>query len=730
MSRLSLALILSFVGVLTACGGAGGGKSKSSSSLPVSSLVSLSSVVASSSLPITSSSIPDSSNASSSEASSFALSPSSSSISSAFVGEIKINGTVATQGDSSSSLDSQLLAVEINVLDSNRQILTTSNPVAGRNSSSDNFRFNADVDGTNATSITINVSYPGLTSFSRNLALTEVINFEAVLQAAPVQSVGIEESQSISGRTIDGFTVNVSAENDDRQRDSLQIQIPRSLLPDDTASLDVAVRTFDPNEPEDAQLFPGAYADSDGNNLVSVAFNFTQIATASGEPLVQAMRKVRQEKIAKAGGLHKVADDEPVIINRQIPAQSCRLLESLGDSDSLTAGFQVPVYTYNPKSGVWDLLGHGTIYNQAGEIAAETQKVFDCTAQNYFLEILVSNEIFLSEWWNLDYPLVFREPINFCARVQLKNPEGENLAGITGFVIDDNDSMDFTTVSFTTNSEGYADITVSQAGSESEASLFIFSTENYTHIRKTITLSENCASPQVQVVEIRRPALCSVSGNISFKNGIPLEREFLYGISTETSQTFGFDYVYSDKDGNYRLSLPCKGEYQITPVTAFWFWGQAPQPFLINTDGHLQPDEQSDDGKSVVLKPMQVDFGEPKFMGYYDRAQKRLMIYFYGPYSTFPMNFSGTITTYDGGISYGTVSGTASAKPLDENSSFYNLALAEIDYDLPPTENQFYLLTINVTDALNNQWPNVQAVLTDGEPEEVEDDGGEYLSNP
>src|SRR5690606_15364753 len=179
------------------------------------------------------------------------------------------------------------------------------------------------------------------------------------------------------------------------------------------------------NEPEDAQLFPGAYADSDGNNLVSVAFNFTEINTATGEPLVQAMRKARQQKVAKAGGLHKVAEDEPVIINRQIPLQSCRLLECLGDSDPLTAGFQVPVYTYNPNSGVWDLIGHGTIYNEAGVMSLEDQKIFDCENQNYYLEILVTNEIFLSEWWNLDYPLTFSQPVNFCARIQIKNSEGE-----------------------------------------------------------------------------------------------------------------------------------------------------------------------------------------------------------------------------------------------------------------------------------------------------------------
>ncbi len=706
MINLHRVCLISVVALLTACGGSDSKSSKPPSSASASS-------AATSSL---NSSAAISSAVASSLANSSVASSSSANSSSVVMEAVKINGSVMINGaGSAAQIRPDALAIEVNVLANDRSNLNTVNPVASTYNNTGTFRFNADVTAPSDGSITINVSYPGVTSFSRNLSVGETINIEAILQEVPVQTVGIEETTSISGVAVEGFTVNVSAEDDGLQRDSMQIQIPRSLLPDDTTTLDVAVRTFDPNEPEDALLFPGAYADSDGNNLVSVAFNFAEINTASGEPVVQAMRKARQQKIAKAGGLHKVADDEPVIINRQIPLQSCRLLESLGDSDSLTPGFQVPVYTYNPNIGVWDLIGHGTIYNESGVMSSETQKIFDCENENYYLEILVTNEIFLRDWWNLDYPLTFTQPVNFCARIQLKNSDGESLAGITGAVIDDNGDMDFTTGYFTTDAQGYADITVSQAGNETSASLYFYNQDNYGYVRKTITLSNNCAAPVPQVVEIERPSLCSVSGKLAFKTGAPLERELVYGYSAEASSLFGFDFVSTDKNGVYRLNLPCKSGLEIMPLSAFWNSDQTNGIKLqTRIDGQLQSDEQSDDGKAVTMNPIVTDFVEPLVYAYYNVNTMRLTVQFYGAYSAFPISFSGTIANTKDEV-IGNISGTASAVSLggeNDELGWYNLAQAELDYDLPVVpEDGFLRLKLTATDALNNSWPDLEAAI-------------------
>jgi hypothetical protein len=731
MSKLIRALLLGAATGLVACGG-GSDKSDpkpsssasavSVSSLSSSILPSSSSSILSSTLPVSSSSLP----ASSSSMQSSSVAPVS----------VKVDGTVSAfdLDGNDVELDSELLTIEVNLLDENDNSLQSVTPIAGNFGAEKSLRFNADLSGDTSGTVAITVSYPGYTSYSRKLDAKQAIIFDAKLQTVPVQTVEINEATSISGTTVEGFNINVSADSDDQQSDSMQIQIPSSLLPEGTESLDVAVRTFDPNDENDREFFPGAYADSDGNKLASVAFNFAEINTGAGEPLMQAMRKARQQKIAKAGGAHKVAADEPVIINRQIPEQSCRLLESLGDSDNLSPGFQVPVYTYNPNTGLWDLLGHGTIYNEQGIMASETQQQFDCGTTDFYLEILVTNEIFLSDWWNLDYPLTFTEPVNYCARIQVKNAEGETLAGISGYAWDENGDMDFAVTDFTTDGQGIADIQVAQAGNESQAVVYFYDASQYGFVKKTITLSTSCAAPEVQVIELVRPSMCSVSGNLAFKNGSPVEREMVYAIPAEGTSEFGYDFVNSDAQGNYRLSLPCKGIYQVIPVSQLWLSESNTTSWLhTSTDGSIQTDELSDDGKSVVMKPVQVDYIKPLAYGFYAAETKDLMLYFYSNYSAFPMTFTATVKSQDGQTSYGPFTGTVSASAVGdgEGYAFFNMGEVQLKYDLPDQADGYtYLLNLNITDAFNNNWTNIESFIYVGRDQEFPDETEGEEPNP
>jgi hypothetical protein len=126
------------------------------------------------------------------------------------------------------------------------------------------------------------------------------------------------------------------------------------------------------------------------------------------------------ELLHKNPGVYKktVAND-PVIINRLVPVESCRSLATMGDSDAVQAGFQIPVYTYNPNNGLWDLLGQGSLFDDEGDLLPENYTAFDCDSVDYTLEIKVTNEIFISNWWNLDYPLVFEEPVTVCAKLKI-----------------------------------------------------------------------------------------------------------------------------------------------------------------------------------------------------------------------------------------------------------------------------------------------------------------------
>mgnify|MGYP003574971507 FL=1 len=712
MSIFIRALLLSAATSLVACGG--GGKSDSKPA-PVSSAVSntVSSAAVSSSITSVASSM---SLASSSAAISSMQSSSDAAQSSSQAAiAVKVDGAISAFDETGAPalLNEELVAIEVHLLDANDQPIQMLSPDAVGYQGEQDLRFNADLHGSNAGSVAVTVSYPGYTSYSRKLKAEEAINVNAKLQLVPVQTVVVNQKTSISGVAVEGFNINVSADNDSQQSDSMQIQIPESLLPEGTSALDVAVRTFDPNDENDKEFFPGAYADSDGNDLVSVAFNFAEINTDTGMSLQKAMRKARQEKIAKAGGAHKVADDEPVIINRQIPAASCRLLESLGDSDALTTGFQVPVYTYNSDSGLWDLLGHGTIYTEAGEKISETQQEFNCDTTKFYLEIFVTNEIFLSDWWNLDYPLVFTQPVDTCARIKINNPEGEVLAGVGGFVWDDTGDVDFAVTSFTTNAEGVADIKVEQTGVETQATVYIYDIKTFTFLKKAIALSSDCTAPAVQVIELDRPAMCTVDGSLAFKNGAPVARELVYAFSLTTSSPTGFAFANSDNDGKYRLTVACKDEYKFAPLT-FILPGQSNinSWVSINVDGVVQAAEQSDDGKTMLMKPIQLDYTKPFVTGYYSYETNQAEVEFISHYAAFPMSYSVTVKSEDGATSYGTFTGVVTANDEVISSNVGEIQLA---IDLPEQpEGYEYQIKLDITDALNNTWLDVPAYISIG----------------
>jgi len=703
---------------LAACGGGGDSKPASRSSAVSISSMTASSVAISSTVTSSLTSTAPSSMAPSSTALS-SIAPSSTAVSSSSASTaavlVKINGTIngfTAEGDVS-TLDENQVQVTVHLLDENEAVLTSVTPIASDYSTSDELRFSADLSGAGATSIAVNVSAPGYTSFARKLTPENQINLDAKLQAIPVQTVVAGTVTTASGIELSGFNIQVSAE-DDQQSNSLLINIPQSLLPDDTSSLDVAVRTFDPNSPEDAEFFPGAYADSDGNQLASVGFNFAEIKTNNNETLVAAMRKARQQKIAKAGGNQKSIAEEPVLINYQIPPQSCALLESLGDSAPNQTGFQIPVYTYNPASGLWDLIGQGTLYNEAAQQVPATQTVFNCTTEIFTLEILVGNGIFQRQWWNLDYPLAFNQPTDYCATIQLKNPDGQTLTGINGLVMDNDDNLNFASGFFTTDDNGRATIRIAQSNMapDLEAEVIFFDENEFGYVTHKVTLSTNCVNSPVQQLVLTRPQLCEVSGNFVYESGAPVNRNFVYGFTGENSSLFGFDFTTSNTQGNYRLNLPCGGEYTILNFAALIAQPDEEPMRVTRIDGNLDTDELSDNGAQVVMKTEVIKHSQPVVTGMYDPATKALTLMAYSNFDTFPMSAQIKVKSLDGATTVQSFSGnfTVDTSGEDEEMPFYFMGNLIRTIDLPATDSG-YLLEITFVDALGKTWTAVPGVV-------------------
>ncbi len=728
LSLIRLTAAIAALG-LAACGG-GGGKSSSSASAPSSSPVtssagnsqatsvsSVTSLSSSSSDATTSSAISSIATSSNSSLSSVSLSSSST----ASMISVQIDGTITAfdEAGQNIALNKQQVTVELLLLDANEQPLDTATPDVSDYSSSTELRFSADLTATGATSVALNISAPGHTSYARKLSPESKIAVEAKLQRVPVQTVVPSTATTASGVTLSGFNIQVSA-SDEQQSNALLINIPQSLLPEDTDSLEVAVRTFDPNEPDDAEFFPGAYADSDGNQLASVGFNFAEIKTNANEPVSLAMRKARQQKLAKLGGNQKTLAEEPVTINYQIPPQSCKLLESLGDSAPDMTGFQVPVYTYNSASGLWDLIGQGTLYNATGQQVAANQTQFNCDIQVFTLEIVVTNEIFLREWWNLDYPLNFSQPAEYCALLQLKNPEGQSLDGVSGYVTDNDGTFNFASSFFTTDTTGSASIRVAQSSlnPDLEAEVIFFNSGEFGYLTHKLALTSNCANPPLQVIELSRPKLCEVSGKFVFENGRPVTRNLVYGFSSQAeTEYFAFDFTSSNTQGDYRLNLPCGGEYDIFNFAALLSGGDARQQ-LTRIDGNQDADEQSDDGSRVVMKTQTVQQTAPLVTGSYSVERKQLNLIFYGQYDAFPMNANITVKRGDNGevVDSFTTQINADVQAENEEFTYYYLGSQTLTRDW--AVSNFYLLSVTLEDGLGKTWTEVTGLVYQEDLEE------------
>ena len=95
----------------------------------------------------------------------------------------------------------------------------------------------APVEGARVT-VTAKESAHGFEARSDDrLDATEVINLDAKLQAVPVQTIVPGNATTVTGIELAGFNVQVSGD-DAQQSNSLLINIPQSLLPDDTSSLE------------------------------------------------------------------------------------------------------------------------------------------------------------------------------------------------------------------------------------------------------------------------------------------------------------------------------------------------------------------------------------------------------------------------------------------------------------------------------------------------------------
>jgi len=360
----------------------------------------------------------------------------------------------------------------------------------------------------------------------------------------------------------------------------LEINIPASSV-QGVQTLRAQLQTFDASNANDARNFPGDYVsnqrDARGNNIriVSLGFDYINISDAdSGRNLGEVARAAR--------GARKAAIDwaNPTIIMRRLPTGSVEnLLQDACDdpdkkpdiavpdptancealrkaySDEAQKGLQVPIYTYDPNTGAWDLFGLGSLVteddvlltydyvrNKTGQSGVAAFRAYASKEHVYgpvYVRIYVSNESFQRQFWNLDYPLLFDQPRQFC--VQGRMTRSDTGAGVPGqwLSFQDEDSVQtFSYGSGVTDANGYYRINVtlmqeaSDANSDRRGNLHYFDSLGLSYETRATDVGEapSCITTNILLTA---PALATVRGRVVSETGAPKPNQWVWGSSAE-----------------------------------------------------------------------------------------------------------------------------------------------------------------------------------------------------
>lgn len=591
--------------------------------------------------------------------------------------------------------------------------------------------------------IVLDVSKDGFTGYSKRIDYTTPadVNLNAELRAinAVVSTPGIVMKSS--GATVRAFTFGVVKYANGTKKAlagsklkaakatagaimELEIEIPASTVPADVTALVGKFETFDSSNPDDAANFPGAYADANGNKLVSLAFDYINITDDNGNNLGSVVQS------AIASGKLKKAAAEPTIITRHVPQGSCgNLLNDFctgtGD-DALCAnlgtaekeGFNVPIYTYNSSRGIWDLLGMGTLdTNNDGVIdsmdvlAATTTAGSDfCTTSNgAYLRITVTNTDFLKSWWNLDYPLL-TSITELCIDETFTDSHGNPLSGVYASIYDDDyNPQSFTYASGSADSAGKVrlkPVLTSSLDSDRSATLSYYDPYTYSYNTKNVTLgtAASCATDATVIV---RPRMCRVEGKIADEGGAGKANQYvmLYG----SAPNYYYAWATTDTAGLFAADVRCEEDMDLY-VSYDW----TPKA-RVNVNGAVGAGELSDNGEKAVASTITLQNLAPYAYGYLNTMNMKtdgatsIWVYGYDYDGNYPLAYSITSSNNTWTARTGSISSTEYWKEVAVSglgAGNYPLTLVIKD-SLNKASTAFDLGTLTVTAPATNRPPTI-----------------------
>lgn len=468
----------------------------------------------------------------------------------------------------------------------------------------------------------------------------------------------------------------------------LEIEIPQAEVNVDT--LRANMLTYDPSSDDDAQSFPGDYLDEFGNRLVSVGFDSVEITDDEGRSVSELA------EAALESGVASKANAEGVTVRRWIPSGTCASVEEFWSAEGHTGvdengtpvvaenGNSIPIYTYNPVQGAWDLLGTGTVQSYSTDTTTYTDvEAFEtaaCTSGAYYLNIAISSEDYINAWWNLDYPLLTEMPTEKCVDLTFKDTSDDPLSGlyaeISGTGLNRN--------SGSSRSDGTLKLSaVVTSGDPSTANLSYYNPFDYSYQQLTGVTVGNSGGCAAKEVVIERPRTCTVTGTVT-KSGDPLANAAVWAYS---ANPYAYAWDYTDENGAFNTEVRCDVDMDL------YVGNSLEKSFKVNKE--KETDELSDDGDQVALGTIDKGNTLPNLYGYLSSSSAKID----------PV--TGTATTRarfyawdaDGAADYPleyTISGTDVA--ISNSTGTLQAADGEVSATVTATAEGSYPITVTVID--------------------------------
>ncbi len=489
---------------------------------------------------------------------------------------------------------------------------------------------------------------------------------------------------------------------------SVSLEIPKASIPSDVTTLVGSINSYDPTNSEDAKKFPGSYADSKGNRLVSLGFDFIDIKTDGGQTLGAAIKKA----VAK-GSLKKSAADEPYYVTRWMNKSNCATLK-MGDSDNNSStGFNIPIYTYSYVSGNWDLLGNGQIVDNSGvaKTYSNANAITQCeTNSGDYVKIAVTNKDYLNTPWNLDYPILTTAPKEVCVQGKLVDQDGKDIKQNVYLSFYDNDSApnSFNWKSVSSKNDGTYKLSTILVDSEDSDRVGTLQYSNpYTYENETLDVTMGVSpSCTTKNITITRPQMCTVTGQIKDDTGAIKANEPFY---LYASSPYMYRYATTGSDGNFTMETRCSLEQH--------FYGRNNDLATFNPNGTKDLNENSDEGSVVNLGVLTIANQAPYANGWLNNgsikvgATASIGIYGYDYDGDAPL----TWTLYDGTTVLETNTTTGNYLYQNVEKTFSStgdhvIKLKVTDSKSKSTEYTIGTLTVDVS---GNRAPKITSYVSD-----------------